>query len=645
MTSRVVSLFAGPGGIDVGARLLGLDVHGVDLDIEACATARAAGFERALGSVVDLDPEAMRGITGAVITPPCPTWSTAGKRSGVDDLPHVLAAIERLGDNPTSHEQDVYGVVSDARSGLVTEALRIALGMPHLQWLVCEQVPAVAPVWQEIAVEMAITANFSHCLVLTIRAEDLGVASRRTRTFLIATRHHAPILTGLPFVSGWRTGRFTPPTNLVPQTSAAWPRPSMATALGWPAGERVNTRGNRRTSGGNEFSADGPSWCLTEKARTWYRVSDGQRLTPTEAGLLVGFNADYPWQGSRSKAFLQAADVVPPPVAAAVIGATLRLDWQSTITDYLAQIYPTPTDPWTVSTSFDRFEQPSLFTSPNPSLLVVVGHPGRGGQPRCRGGMWRHPQGKVDMTQFSLDIGVASVADHSGHLAYETTDTFNHLRAACTCGWSSHEVWDNDAAGPGGEPSQILVGRVEAAWIRHVYDDVVPADRAEQVQRLTQLLRRLGQAQPGAGTHIADIHRDLTAATDIVTYLVTAGTPQWRDITVPDQATLGSIARSAAADIGGLAETTDLEPEQSHQIADANAQLADRLRDVTDHISLSLQRRRTELHDIRGRKVDVDETTYQLDRAAQRFQQAEEHLHKAAWLLAGLRINDIDDEY
>jgi DNA (cytosine-5)-methyltransferase 1 len=361
--TRVISLFAGPGGVDQGARLLGIRVHGWDLDADACSTAEAAGFGRTLGSVTDIDPESMRGVTGAVITPPCPTWSSAGRRTGVDDMPHVLDAIERLAEPGGPDGTDIYDLVQDARSGLVVEAARIALRLPHLQWLVCEQVPAVAPVWEMVAVEMAITAGFAHCYVLTVRAEDLGVASRRTRTFLIATRHHAPVLDGLPFVAGWRTGRFTAPEFVAPQRAAGFVAPSMAAALGWPVGERVNTRGQRRTSGGNEFSADTVSWCLTEKARSWSRVSDGARLTPAEAGLLTGFAVDYPWQGSRSKRFLAAADVVSPPVAAAVIGATLGLDWQPAVRDYLADIYPPAPDPWTVSEAYGADVQPSLFAA------------------------------------------------------------------------------------------------------------------------------------------------------------------------------------------------------------------------------------------------------------------------------------------
>ncbi|MHA7297677.1 hypothetical protein [Pseudarthrobacter sp. MDT3-1] len=84
-------------------------------------------------------------------------------------------------------------------------------------------------------------------------------------------------------------------------------------------GEQVRTSANRKPGGGNLFAADKPSWCLTEKARTWTRESDGARLTSSQAGVLNGFPASFPWSGSRSRQFLQAANVVAPQVAAALL--------------------------------------------------------------------------------------------------------------------------------------------------------------------------------------------------------------------------------------------------------------------------------------------------------------------------------------
>ena len=356
----IIDAFAGPGGWDMGARILDLGgIHGYDIDADACATATAAGFTRTQASVTDLDPDSMNGVTGAIISPPCPTFSASGKRTGVDDQPAILDALTRLGDSQAGLGPDdaytaVNGLVQDTRSALVVEALRFALRLPHVQWVVCEQVPAVAPIWREMCAELAAAHDFESCTVVALEAEHIGVASRRSRVFLIATRHHTRHLEGLPARSWWNCGRFQAPHTTVNLAPPMFPQVTMAQALGWPAGERINTRGNRRTSGGNEFSADQPSWCLTEKARSWKRVSDGAQLTASQAGLLTGFPADYPWQGSRSKQFLQAADVVSPPVAAAILGSALGLDWEQPVADYLAEIYPSRGE------SLADF-QPSLF--------------------------------------------------------------------------------------------------------------------------------------------------------------------------------------------------------------------------------------------------------------------------------------------
>lgn len=359
----ILDLFAGPAGMGMGARILDIKqpIHGYDIDADACATAEAAGFTRTRASVTDLNPDSLHGITGAIITPPCPSFSKSGKQTGLKELDYraVMAAIARLGDSQAGMGADdawatVRRAVKDPRSALVVEALRFALRLPHVQVVVCEQVPTVAPIWREMGAEIAMAHDFEQCIVVEVASEDLGVASRRTRSFLLAIRHHTRGLGDLPARSWWSCGRFEAPRIDVNLAPALFPAVSMAQALGWPAGERVNTRGNRRTSGGNEFSADGPAWCLTGKARTWKRVSDGLRLTASEAGMLVGFPPDYPWQGSRSAQFQRIADVVSPVVAAAVLGTALGLDWQEPVRGYLAGIYPT-------ANRGASLRQPSLF--------------------------------------------------------------------------------------------------------------------------------------------------------------------------------------------------------------------------------------------------------------------------------------------
>jgi DNA (cytosine-5)-methyltransferase 1 len=51
---------------------------------------------------------------------------------------------------------------------------------------------------------------------------------------------------------------------------------------------------------------------------------DAVRIGVEEAAVLQGFRADYPWQGSRSRRFLQIGNAVCPPLARLVVAALVR---------------------------------------------------------------------------------------------------------------------------------------------------------------------------------------------------------------------------------------------------------------------------------------------------------------------------------
>lgn len=376
---RILELFAGPGGWSEGiATVLGVkvDAVGIDLSKDACATARAAGHHRICADITTLDPEhyALRHVVGLICSPPCPSFSPAGKHTGreranIDILCRVLAQTSEAGGycppDDIEYEcgdrcEDLYlceeqgyhdgyaprsGVtwdelraqlapLTDARIGLMAEILiwtfgLLAAGAP-LEFVAMEQSSRLPEqILTDIRLELRggmEQGEFFLADHAVLNASDFGVASRRERVFMIASHY----MNRLP----------TPDVlNGVYGTT-------MAQALGWAEGERVNTRGERpvdpatgRTKGGNEFSADKPSNCLTGKARTWYRVRDRLRLTVREAGLLVGFRRSYPWQGSRTSIFQQAADVVSPIMAAAVLAGLLRVRWVPRVLDYEEQIY------------------------------------------------------------------------------------------------------------------------------------------------------------------------------------------------------------------------------------------------------------------------------------------------------------------
>jgi DNA (cytosine-5)-methyltransferase 1 len=275
-----------------------------------------------------------------------------------------------------------------------------------------------------------------------LNAADFGVPQTRERAILIASRvravappepTHAEHAQGEDLFGGTGRARWVSMAQALGWGLQAEPPPVVMTARGrqagpedvlrgsswraqwWqdvaddpsrfspkPTGIVVNTRGDRKTPGGNEFSADRPSWALTEKTRSWivsspsgwamgdvrsangtvrpagspsatipgamdngnwrwvYRGSNqanaarrplnepapnvnfgarsnkvewmpepiaedpkasGVRVTVQEAAVLQSFPWDYPWQGSKSRQFLQVGNAVCPLLAAHVVAA------------------------------------------------------------------------------------------------------------------------------------------------------------------------------------------------------------------------------------------------------------------------------------------------------------------------------------
>lgn len=303
-----LAIGAGPGGMDEAARLIGaeLSIIGVDTNRDACATATAAGHHRIQADLRDIEPAHLAGITGMIITCPCPTFSRAGKGSGLKDYQLLLDAITCIG-SPCPHDcwRLAQTHAADPRTTLMAHCFHLLTQAPDLDWFVMEQVPALEYCWEDIAAELY-AAGWASVEVDTLDAMDYGAGARRKRTF------------------SW--GRKYGPTGSA-RARATGCTPAAA-VLGWGPGETIRTRNNRKPGGGNDFSTDKPAWCLTGKARSWYRTSDGTKLTSAEAGALQGFRRDYPWSGARTSQFQQIGDVVNPLVGAAVLGAVLDLDWQ-----------------------------------------------------------------------------------------------------------------------------------------------------------------------------------------------------------------------------------------------------------------------------------------------------------------------------
>ncbi|KAF3465617.1 DNA cytosine methyltransferase [Streptomyces sp. Tu 3180] len=95
---RIVDLFAGPGGLDVAADVLGHQVTGIEWDPEACKTRCVAGLDTFQGDVREFRaiffPHA-QVLTGG---PPCQTFTVAGHGAGRRALDDVLKYIAQLHD-------------------------------------------------------------------------------------------------------------------------------------------------------------------------------------------------------------------------------------------------------------------------------------------------------------------------------------------------------------------------------------------------------------------------------------------------------------------------------------------------------------------------------------------------------------------
>jgi DNA (cytosine-5)-methyltransferase 1 len=340
----VLDLFAGPGGWDVAAERLGVKPIGLEWDQAACDTRRAAGLRTMQCDIAAVDFASGwhdMHVDGLIASPPCQGFSMAGKGKGRADTEQIIAAAHELA---MGHDTRATREWADPRSPLVLEPIRWAAEF-RPRWIALEQVPAVLPLWSEFAQILGVW-GYSTAVGL-LNAEQHGVPQTRKRAILVAHRERG---VRLPEPTHSRYHSRSP--ERLDKGVLKWV--SMAEALGWDPAGVVNTRGVRRTPGGNEFRVDRPSWGVTSKTRSWFvqRERSGDRAhegfyaaeTPCqsmtskvrswtvhpgdgskrpvfldEASILQSFPPDHPWQGSRTKQFEQVGNAIPPLLAEAIL--------------------------------------------------------------------------------------------------------------------------------------------------------------------------------------------------------------------------------------------------------------------------------------------------------------------------------------
>jgi DNA (cytosine-5)-methyltransferase 1 len=322
---QIIDLFAGPGGLDVGATWLGVPTTGIEWDPSACATRRMAGLETVEGDVRNFGPNDFPEATILAGGPPCQTFTVAGNGSGREALTEIIFQAEDM----AAHlgEGLPRGGFADDRTGLVLEPLRWALlalesGRPF-KAIVLEQVPAALPVWQAYAKILGRHGYGVDAGVL--RTEEFGVPQTRRRAIFLARLGADDVSLPLPTHQAFRRGA-------VDQGALGLKRwVSMGEAL--KRGTRFTVVSNYGSGGDprnrGERHSDEPSATITGKVmRNRIRFARGreERFSYQEAGRLQTFPYDYPWSGSDIGQ--QIGNAIPPRLAVHVLAQALmiRLD-------------------------------------------------------------------------------------------------------------------------------------------------------------------------------------------------------------------------------------------------------------------------------------------------------------------------------
>jgi DNA (cytosine-5)-methyltransferase 1 len=269
-----LDLFAGIGGWSHPA-------VGFELDRDACATRAAAGLDTIRTDIAGWPLDQLAGkVQGISASPPCQTFSQAGDRDGIEHVDMLCALARRY--DPAAHER------IDGKTELVLEPLRWTLAL-RPEWLACEQVPAVLPIWRAVAHALGEYGYSTWCGVLN--AADFGVPQTRKRAILLASRVRSVVPPEPTHARDPQPGLFG--------TLERWV--SMADALGWGMTERPGftacTAGGKRGGFGDGVGGSGARRALlAERSRgAWVlreRQAHGAVRSLDEPAMTTSASAD-----------------------------------------------------------------------------------------------------------------------------------------------------------------------------------------------------------------------------------------------------------------------------------------------------------------------------------------------------------------
>lgn len=334
----IIDLFAGPGGLDVGAHWLGVPSLGIEFDHSAIQTRKNAGLKTIPGDVENWEPKHFGGRYNVLAGgPPCQTFTVAGNGHGRRALDRVTGFVNRLNDiEQIDTVLEELTSETDKRTGLVLQPLIWALraiesDCPY-EAIMLEQVPAVKPVWEAMG---RILENHGYgSKVDILRTEEYGVPQTRRRAVLIARRDISNDKVCFPESTHQRYVPTSVDADIVNDQESDLPL--------WVSMEQVLNIGesfevvSNYGSGGDPTNrsrrlGDRPAFTVTGKVTRNkivtrdrnMRIRKTRSITPAEAGLLQTFPFNYPWGGNDLAQ--QIGNAIPPRLAAHVLNSLLGL--------------------------------------------------------------------------------------------------------------------------------------------------------------------------------------------------------------------------------------------------------------------------------------------------------------------------------
>ncbi|KQZ55311.1 DNA (cytosine-5-)-methyltransferase [Rhizobium sp. Root149] len=358
----VIDLFAGAGGLSIGATDAGCEVRAcVEIDQIACRTLRmnpqyhGTVIESDVANIsgLDLRQAARLGPSDPLIVvggAPCQPFSKAAywvENGEESRYRRARAAGVAMARPPAPTEAR-----PDARRTLVEEFWRLIFES-NADGFVFENVPSIKHPRNRPVLEgfrQAAEAAGYEVTQVTANAAEYGVAQTRERVFLLGAKRGAPVqpapthtlkveaslrpaVTAGEALDGFDRPQFFEPEELV---NGRWAEHLRTVPPGWNYKAHTAWAGHPNPTFVTEtrfwnfllkLAPERPSWTIAASPGPWtgpFHWSN-RRLRTVEMGALQGFPEGYQLAGSRRDRVRQLGNAVPPPLARRMVEAVAEM--------------------------------------------------------------------------------------------------------------------------------------------------------------------------------------------------------------------------------------------------------------------------------------------------------------------------------